>query len=76
MGKTFDLLKVYHLLAPSPEEDGVPYERLHVIATGYPEGIAGMCFSNSSTLVTGSKDHQVIILCIYYYNEASLSKYL
>jgi len=55
------VLQVYNLLAPSPEEDGVPYESLHITATGYPEGMASMCFSDGNTLVIGSKDHQVLL---------------
>jgi len=65
MDETFALLKVYNLLAPSPEEDGVPYESLHIIATGYPEGMASMCFSDSNTLVIGSKDHQVLSCTVW-----------
>ena len=59
------LVQVYNLLVPSPEEDGAPYESLHVIAGAYPEGIASFSFCDGNVLVTGSKDHQVCVcVCV------------
>lgn len=55
--------QVYSLLVPSSDEDGAPYESLHVIARAYPEGIAGVSYCDGNVLVIGSKEHQVC-LCV------------